>query len=46
MSERKHSPRCGEFVLVNQDGSLRKHRRFVSGNKYGVGPRWVPCEDR
>lgn len=38
--------RCGEWVLVNLDGALRKHRRFVTRGKYGPlsGGGWVLCE--
>jgi len=40
---RASCPWCGEWVLVNLDGKLRKHRRWVSGGIYSRSS-WVACE--
>lgn len=40
--ERKSCPRCGDSVLVNRDGSLRKHQRWDPG-AWSLGGKWVQC---
>ncbi len=39
---RGECPYCFDFVLINRDGSLRKHNRFVSGGVYQHS-KWVRC---
>ena len=42
---RRQCPRCGDLILVNRDGTLRRHKRFVSGGTYSM-PGWVRCEGK
>jgi hypothetical protein len=44
--ERKRCTTCGDYVLVNKDGKLRRHQRWRGSGKYGMPPRWEPCPGR
>ena len=43
MNERRTCPRCFDSILINANGRLRRHRRFVAAGTYGQSG-WVPCE--